>query len=50
MKETTVLFDQVRDCPHWLGGTCIHFEGTGECNIDEISLPPQHCPCAEAKI
>lgn len=49
MRETTttVQFDRVRDCPHWCEGDCIHPEGPHFCNLDEISFPPNNCPCEE---
>ncbi len=39
MRETTIQFDRVRDCPYWVDGTCLNIEGTGKCNIDEIATP-----------
>lgn len=48
MKKTEVHFEQVRDCPHWLNGECIHFGNIGSiCVLDELGAPPSYCPCEE---
>lgn len=49
MRETTVLFDRVMDCPHWSDGECMHVDGPNYCEWDELATPSNNCPCKEVK-
>lgn len=49
-KITTVVFQRVRDCPHWNEGQCTHVDNWDElCNIGETDFPPDTCPCEDLK-
>jgi len=49
VKAYTVEFEQVRDCPLWCDGECLHDVGPLLCNTYECSEPPTSCPLPDVK-
>lgn len=46
MRVAIMTFEHVGHCPYWGSGICTHPLREDEmCELDEVSKPPDSCPC-----